>query len=839
MLHLRLLILACLLTGGLSPLLFAATPRATPADQVRLIPGFRAELLYSVPREKQGSWVNITIDPRGRLLVSHEHFEVSEQGGSLYRITPPPLGGDAAETHVQRLQAPIGAAHGLLYAFDSLYVMVNAGDKSGLYRLRDTNGDDEFDEVKQLYKLSNGGEHGAHAVILSPDGKSLYVCAGNHTDPLPFAASRVPLNWQEDLLLPRMWDAGGHAVGRMAPGGWIARVDPQGEQWELVSNGYRNEFDIAFNSDGELFTFDADMEWDIGAPWYRPTRVNHVVSGSEFGWRSGTGKWPEYFPDSLGSVVDIGPGSPTGIVFGTGAKFPAKYQKALFLCDWSYGLIYAAHLEPSGASYTGTVEHFATAAPFPVTDMVVNPHDGALYVTVGGRGTQSGLYRISYDGTDPTTPLPFMENQEGSDLRKMRRKLENLHHREEDVIDTAWPFLGHADRHLRYAARIAIEHQPVDTWQQRALAEKDPLTLIHAIVALARQGDETLQPDIVAALGKLSWPQLEITSRLELLRAYGLTLARLGAPAASTRQTLLQTLDRHYPAEDVRINRELCRLLVFLEAPEVISRTFRLLNNAATQEEQVHYLLCLRTIKTGWSLEQRQTYFAWFRTVAGHRGGHSFEGFLKNIHKEASEGLDEATLEALGDLVQDPPSLKTTVGPPREQVNQWQVGDLLEQLENNPSQGDAKQGKKVFSQALCYKCHRFQGEGGITGPDLTGVTRRFNHRNLLESLLEPNKVISDQYATSTFVLTDGRTVSGRVVNLSTTRISIMTDMLNPGSPTTVDEEQIEEVLPSPTSLMPSGLLDTFTAAEIIDLLAYLQSGGKQDSGTLQSAIRNE
>ena len=187
MLHLRRLILACLLSGGLSPLLFAATP----ADQVRLLPGFRAELLYSVPREKQGSWVNITVDPRGRLLVSHERFEVSEQGGSLYRITPPPLGGDAAETHVQRLQAPIGAAHGLLYAFDSLYVMVNAGDKSGLYRLRDTNGDDEFDEMKQLYKLSNGGEHGVHAVILSPNGKSLYVCAGNHTDPLPFAASLV------------------------------------------------------------------------------------------------------------------------------------------------------------------------------------------------------------------------------------------------------------------------------------------------------------------------------------------------------------------------------------------------------------------------------------------------------------------------------------------------------------------------------------------------------------------------------------------------------------------------------------------------------------------------
>ncbi len=63
--------------------------------------------------------------------------------------------------------------------------------------------------------------------------------------------------------------------------------------------GYRNQYDIALNEDGELFTYDADMEWDFGSPWYRPTRVCHATSGSEFGWRSGTGKWPAYYEDSL------------------------------------------------------------------------------------------------------------------------------------------------------------------------------------------------------------------------------------------------------------------------------------------------------------------------------------------------------------------------------------------------------------------------------------------------------------------------------------------------------------------------------------------------------------
>ena len=62
---------------------------------------------------------------------------------------------------------------------------------------------------------------------------------------------------------------------------------------------------MAFNADGELFVYDADMEWDFGSPWYRPTRVNHATSGSELGWRSGSGKWPACYPDSLPALIDI------------------------------------------------------------------------------------------------------------------------------------------------------------------------------------------------------------------------------------------------------------------------------------------------------------------------------------------------------------------------------------------------------------------------------------------------------------------------------------------------------------------------------------------------------
>ena len=444
------------------------TPVAEVVTDLNLLPGFTAELLYTVPKALQGSWVALTNAPDGGLFVS-------DQGDAgLYHVKPATLGDSASETVVTPIPAKISSAQGLLWAFDSLYVDVNGGPVNGLHRITDSDGDGDLDAVEVIRALDGGGEHGPHAVILTEDGKNLYVNAGNHTNPTEFAGSRAPLNYGEDHLLPRDWDARGHAKGRMAPGGWVAKVSPDGKSWELIGNGFRNEYDIALNAEGELFTFDADMEWDIGSPWYRPTRVNHITSGSEFGWRSGTGKWPAYYEDSLPAVVDIGPGSPTGVVFGTGTKFPAKYQQAFYILDWTFGTMYAIHMTPEGSSYTGVKEEFVSGSPLPLTDAVVGP-DGALYFTVGGRGTQSALYRVYYTGEKDAAPAARKESKKTLEARRLRHELEAFHgHVDGAAVETAWPHLSSKDRYIRFAARIAIESQPVATWQQKALAEKIP-----------------------------------------------------------------------------------------------------------------------------------------------------------------------------------------------------------------------------------------------------------------------------------------------------------------------------------------------------------------------------
>ncbi|HEX5470650.1 MAG TPA: heme-binding protein, partial [Lacipirellulaceae bacterium] len=315
---------------------------ATPVSKIKAPAGFKVELLYTVPKKKQGSWVNLCADPKGRLIVS-------DQTGSLYRIAVPPSG-ESSKPKIERIPVNLGQAHGLLCVGDTLYVVVNGDEKeykNGLYRVRDTNHDDQFDSVELLRELDGHGEHGQHAVLLAPDHKSLYVVCGDNTPPVKTFRSRVPRIWDEDQLFPRIYGVG-FMRGYPAPGGCIYRVSMDGKRWELISSGFRNTFDAAFNAEGELFTYDSDMEWDMGAPWYRPTRVCHVVSGTDWGWRNGSAKWPPYFADTVPPIVEVGPGSPTGMTFGYGAKFPAKYQKTLFMCDWSYGKLYALHLVPRG-----------------------------------------------------------------------------------------------------------------------------------------------------------------------------------------------------------------------------------------------------------------------------------------------------------------------------------------------------------------------------------------------------------------------------------------------------------------------------------------------------------
>ena len=851
-------------------------------SKLKLPADFKVDHLYTPSEHDQGSWVAMAFDDKGRLITS-------DQYGALYRLDLSPAGDDSVRS-IERLdigktnaeladttkpKIEMGYAQGLLYAFNSLYVMVNNRSNenfekgSGLYRLQDTDGDDQFDKITLLKALQGEGEHGPHSVVLAPDKKSIYVIAGNHTDVPPMDAYRLPKVWQEDNMFPLIKDPRGHANNRMAPGGWIAKIDSLGQRWELVSAGYRNAFDITFNEHGDLFAYDSDMEWDFGMPWYRPTRICHVTSGSEYGWRTGNSKWSPAYPDNLPPVINIGQGSPTNLIHGMNAKFPEKYKKALFASDWSFGIIYAVHLKPNGSSYTAEAEEFLSGAPLPLTDGVIGP-DGALYFLTGGRRLESDLYRVYYDGDDEEEEnvqnVSATADGEDAEARELRRELEKLHAGpQQGAVDVAWPHLRHEDRFIRYAARIAVEHQPVSQWRTRALNEKDPQTLTQASIALARHGKPTDRTPLLNALTKVNYAGLTESQKIDLLRAFELVMLRMGNPEGTLRNQVIAYLNPHYPGESNAVNRSLSKLLVQVEAPGVVEKTLALLETAkddpaektASQSsdlilrnpqygmdiagmlakvppaQQTYLATVLMEADYGWTPELHEKYFQWFKDAFSYKGGVSYVGFinkarqaaLSHVPKEKVEYYKKVSGEELlatsgNDLVSGPQ--------PKGPGRRWTVEEALPLVEGQLTNRDFEQGKMMFDATRCSSCHMMRGEGGSIGPDLTQLGTRFTAKDMLEAIIEPNKVVSDQYAATVFTMKDGSSILGRLTNEDENTYYISQNPFAPDVIREIPKKDVVNTKYSYISVMYPGLINRLNEEELKDLMAYLMAGGNED-----------
>ena len=850
-------------------------PQDPRLEKLELQKGFTADHIYSPSDDKNGSWVSMTFDNKGRMIAS-------DQNGALYRLELPPIGADSTvAVKVEKLDMPelqdtkegkvqIGYAHGLLWAFNSLYVMVNhrADDNSqrgsGLYRVQDTDGDDNFDKITLIKALNGQGEHGPHSVVMAPDSVSLYVVAGNHTDLPEMDDYLLPKVWQNDNLFPEIKDPRGHANSRGVPGGWIAHIDSLGENWQLVSAGYRNPFDIAFNANGDLFTYDSDMEWDFGLPWYRPTRICHVTSGSEFGWRTGNGKLSPSLPDNLPPVLNIGPGSPTNLIHARNAKFPEKYRSALFAFDWSFGIVYNIFLEPDGASYKATKEEFLSGIPLPLTDGMVGP-DGALYFLTGGRGLQSDLYRVYYTGDEDVdgeieVPALTEENQ-------LRRKLEAYHTETgQEAVDFAWQYLKHPDRFVRYAARVAVEHQPVSLWQSRALSETDPEIQATALLALARQSDESVKDKLFTALLKTDVSGLNEDQLLHVLRTYEVILYRMGQPGGSLKSQVVAALNPLYPASSAAINKELAKVLAFMEAPDVIQKTLALLEkqeNSKNNEAmtgisdkimrnpqygldlagmlekmppagQIYYATILSKVKTGWTPELREQYFKWFEEAFGYQGGRSYVGFIDKARQMALANVPETKKGYYGSISGDSllvgsgndlANLEGPEGPGRR----WTVEEAAAVVEGGLSGRDFERGRRMYLASSCNRCHTMQGQGAATGPDLTQLGTRFAPKDILEAIIEPSKVISDQYGATVLQLNNGKSIVGRVMNETDESYAVSQNPFVPDAITEVPKSDVASTKPSTVSVMLPGLINALNEEELKDLMAYLIAGGDKDN----------
>lgn len=1047
--------------------------------------------------EEVGSLIAMAFDSRGNILASRE-------GGPLLLLTD----SDDNGTHdsVNVFCDKIINTQGILPLGSRVFVVGHGPDGVGLYRLRDGDRDGLAEDVTQLVPIRGSkGEHGAHAVRLGPDGL-LYVIMGSHARVGVRPGPRSPFrNWYEgDLVQPRQEDPRGHAVGIPAPGGTIFRTDANGSFVELVAGGFRNPYDFAFSADGELFTYDADMEWDLGAPWYRPTRFNHVTAGAEFGWRSGWAKWPDYYVDSLPALVDIGKGSPTGLEFYNHTVYPEKYRGALFGCDWATGRIHCVRLKRSGATYRGEDEVFVSGRPLNATDISVGP-DGAVYFCTGGRGTDGGVYRVRYTGEADTQAEPdqgidlaLRQPQLASDWARARVASvrvslgedwgKQLYHAAQDTKRTTadrlqaldlMMFFGprpsdelllelsqdtddemrakavrlmfncttqeckdrlvealeddnprvrrlacetltrsgiptsaeiHArmladdDRFVALAARRTLEQLPTNLWAHLVLKHPDARGFCQGAVSLlsCRRDRQTAEDVLTRIQSLLDSPGTTPGDQLtDLLRVTQLALIH-GELTAEDVPELGDTLVAKYPSGDPQADRELVRLLVYLQVEGAAEKFASQLESDIPDEEKLHIGTYAAYLQRGWDTNSKLALMQYYESARALAEGYSVSAYVENFAREFFAKLslterrhilasgerwpasalsvlaklpvnpdgqllgelraldqrvrpfcagddrfrrlrvgilavlgrttDEDSLDYLRGIYRDEPdwrdpaamsltqhpegeswpylveSLKTIQGSvarevlaalakvpqrPREPepyrqvimlglrlgddgadlalelLNHWsgqsateQPGDYSEQLaqwqqwysKNFPSAPPAElpvdsgrdkwsyeelltylesdgarnaspqRGEEAFTTAQCIKCHRCGTQGETLGPDLSTVAKRFQKKEILESIIYPSHVISDQYASRT-VLSNGRSFTGLVAPRGDEGITVL---LSDGEQKELAHEDIEQILPSSISSMPTGLLNSLTLEQVADLFAFLVQDHQAD-----------
>lgn len=324
---------------------------------------------------------SMTLDSLGRVVVS---------GPGYVRILIDADNNGRAESYTQFVDKPATGSQGMFWLGRHLLC---AGD-DGLQVFRDDNRDDKADGPPEVFlRIAAGGEHHVHSIQKGPDGW-WYVIAGNFSGvtgtyaTLPTSPLKSPVN------------------------GVLLRLKPDLFGGEIVCDGMRNAYDFAFTPTGDIFTYDSDDERDISLPWYLPTRVIHLLPMSNSGWVSAGWKRPDRFADMPPVIGAFGRGSPTGVICYQHDQFPALYHNGLFVLDWTLGRILALPAAQDSSGERPEPLEFAKGTNqfgFAPTDIEVAP-DGSLFVSVGGRGTRGGVYRITCtsrpDAASQTTKPP-------------------------------------------------------------------------------------------------------------------------------------------------------------------------------------------------------------------------------------------------------------------------------------------------------------------------------------------------------------------------------------------------------------------------------------------------
>jgi putative heme-binding domain-containing protein len=441
-----------------------------------------------------------------------------------------------------------------------------------------------------------------------------------------------------------------------------------------------------------------------------------------------------------------------------------------------------------------------------------------MYFVTGGRKTKSALYRVSYTGLR-AQPRALTKAQSNRDKRakafREERKKAELHHSQTKFVFE----LNHTEPRIRNAWRIALEHNQL-TPKKEDTPNFENLTAHDNINSATGKAKVTLLDN---------WTKFLPSEQLAYLDLIRRNMERHELPT-KTLKAIQSNLEPHFPNSSIEINLAIAPLLIRLNPAKAVGQTVKLLDASASQRERIYYLYHLRHATKGWTNESRRIFFRILGTYDTFLGGRGLPQSLKKIRTDSEATLSKAEKKELATVIKQKPAL-----PPlpdltgRELVKQWKLSDFADALDFDATQRDLANGKKMFSLAMCSRCHRNGREGYPIGPDLTQVSSRFGHRDLLGEILEPSRTIAENYQTSVLKLKDGRQLAGQIIpNLDyrASTLQLAENPLYPDKITRIPKMNIAQRSHSKISLMPPGLLNLLSREEVLDLLAWLQTTGK-------------
>lgn len=590
-------------------LLPAVAPAQNVAHGLRVPAGF--EVSEFADNKLANDIFTLTLDPRGRVVVS---------GPGYVRLLLDEKNEGKATRAVDLMDGLREGAQGLFWEGDHLYFSADGG----LRRCKITN--DKAGPTELIRPLKTGGEHSIHAIRRGLDGW-LYLLCGNNSDVTAKLAT-VPTSPIKEPLA-----------------GAVVRLSPDLKASEIVADGFRNPYDMDFNLDGELFTFDSDNERCVSLPWYEPTRFYHVIPGGHYGWQSPqhAQAWrsPPYFCDVVPPLLTLGRGSPTGVACYRHTQFPEAYRGGYFLLDWTFGRIYSITMKRSGSSYTCEKQLFLEAVGdegFAPTAAVVHPETGDLYVSIGGRGTRGAVYRIRHtEGFKtldreaakklrvPPRPLdwqPAMQKdlieqaKNGDAVARLRALIDLRRHRNhfdagtvQTIVKANW---DHDDRHVRRAAAELLA--TLNERERWALAEdvKTPGAVVTYGLASYRAEPAYVLSRAIQGLNHTEDPEAARTADVRLIQlALGDLMSEKAkgtvwegytprqVPDKALANEALPALRQAFPSGKPDLDREIARTLAVLEDddPATLAKVADKLTATSPPIDDVHYLTVLARLR--------------------------------------------------------------------------------------------------------------------------------------------------------------------------------------------------------------------------------------------------